>query len=64
MCAGRWQCLRISVDVANIHVEVAGGSGLHSDIDILGCSPAEYSLDTPYAPTKRASAGRVGGCGR
>ena len=64
LCAGRWQRLRISVDVANIHVEEAGGSSLHSDIDILGCSPAEYSLDTPYAPTKRASAGRVGGCGR
>ena len=62
--AGRWQRLRISVIVANIHVEEAGGSSLHSNIDILGCSPAEYSLSTPYAPTKRASAGRVGGCGR
>ena len=64
MCAGRWQRLRISVDVANIHVEEAGGSSSHSDFDILGCSPAAYSLSTPYAPTKRASAGRVGGCGR
>ena len=64
MCAGRWQRLRISVDVANIHVEEAGGSSLHSDIDILGCSPAEHSLSMRYAPTKRASAGRVGGSGR
>ena len=56
--AGRWQRLRISVNVANIHVEEAGGSSLHSDIDILGCLPAEYSLSMRYAPTKRASAGR------
>ncbi len=65
--AGRRQRRRTSVITANIHVEQAGGSGLHSDIGILGCLPAGYGLSTRYPPPKRrASPGpsRASGSGR